>query len=63
VKITKLQLKQIIREELEKVDLEKESDSRDLKPEEGIDAAEHAIEIVDALKDLIADMMGEEKEE
>ena len=63
MKITKSQLKQIIKEEVEKVDLEKESDSRELEPEEGIDAAEHAIEIIDALKDLISDMMGEEGEE
>ena len=61
MKITKSQLKQIIKEELEKVELEKESDSQDLKPEEGIDAAEHAIEIMDALKDLISDMRNQEE--
>ena len=97
MKITKRQLKQIIKEEISKVldkvpnntpdadtfrtwptitskniteaednsDDEKESDSRELAPEEGLDAAEHAIEIIDALKDLISDMMDsdEEKEE
>jgi len=65
MKITKSQLKEIIKEELEKVDLEKELDSRELEPAEALDAADHAIEIMDALKDLISDMMGrpEEKEE
>ena len=60
MKITKSQLKQIIKEELEK-----ELDSRELEPAEAIDAADHAIEVIDALKDLISDMMGrpEEKEE
>jgi hypothetical protein len=64
MKITKSQLKQIIKEELEKVELEKESDSdsRELEPEEAADAAEHAIEIVDALKDLIASVMGKDEE-
>ena len=62
MKITKSQLKQIIKEELEKVDLEKESDSWDLKPEEGIDAVEHAIETMGALKDLISDMMDDKQE-
>ena len=61
MKITKTQLKQIIKEEFSKLTEAKESDSRDLKPEEGIDAAEHAIEIVDALKDLISDMRNEEE--
>ena len=54
MKITKAKLKQIIKEELKKV-IEADSDSWDLKPEEAADAAEHAIEIVGALKDVIAD--------
>ena len=57
MKITKSQLKQIIKEELEK-----ELDSRELEPAEAIDAADHAIEVIDALKDLISDMMGRPKE-
>jgi energy-coupling factor transporter ATP-binding protein EcfA2 len=60
MKITKSQLKQIIKEEVEK-EVEKQSDDRQLKPEEGIDAADHAIEIVDALKDLIRDMLEEQE--
>ena len=57
MKITKSQLEQIIKEELEK-----ELDSRELEPAEAIDAADHAIEVIDALKDLISDMMGRPKE-
>ena len=60
MKITKKQLKQIIKEELEEV-MEEESDSWDLNPEEAADAAEHAIEIIGALKDVISDS-GEEEE-
>ena len=60
MKITKSQLKQIIKEELEEV-MEEESDSWDLNPEEAADAAEHAIEIIGALKDVISDS-GEEEE-
>ena len=42
--------------------LNEDSASWDLEPEEGIDAADHAIEIIDALKDMIADMFDEEQE-
>ena len=60
MKITKKQLKQIIKEELEEV-MEEESDSWDLNPEEAADAAEHAIEIIGALKDVISDSDEEEE--
>tara|TARA_R110000850_G_C9830448_1_gene453298 strand:- start:60 stop:242 length:183 start_codon:yes stop_codon:yes gene_type:complete len=60
MKITKSQLKQIIKEELEEV-MEEESDSWDLNPEEAADAAEHAIEIIGALKDVISDSDEEEE--
>jgi len=60
MKITKAQLKQIIKEELEEV-MEEDSDSWDLNPEEAADAAEHAIEIIGALKDVIADSDEEEE--
>jgi len=60
MKITKAKLKQIIKEELEEV-MEEESDSWDLNPEEAADAAEHAIEIIGALKDFIADSDEEEE--
>ena len=91
MKITKSQLKQIIKEEISKVldeapnnapdadafrawltrasenitedNSDDEPESRELEPEEGLDAADHAIEIVKALKDLIGDMTGEEDEE
>ena len=49
MKITKTQLKQMIKEEI--ADLEES----ELEPEEALDAADHAIEIVDALKDFISD--------
>ena len=49
MKITNKQLKQIIQEEI--ADLEES----ELEPEEALDAADHAIEIVDALKDFISD--------
>ena len=60
MKITKTQLKQIIREEIEK-EVKKQSADRQLKPEEGIDVAEHAVEMMEALKDLIRDMLEEEE--
>ena len=60
MKITKSQLKQIIKDELEEV-MEEESDSWDLNPEEAADAAEHAIEIIGALKDVISDSDEEEE--
>jgi len=60
MKITKAQLKQIIKEELEEV-MEEDSDSWDLNPEEAADAAEHAIEIIGALKDVISDSDEEEE--
>ena len=90
MKITKSQLKQIIKEEVSKVldetpnnapdadafrawltrasenitedNSDGEPESRELEPEEGIDAADHAIEIVKALKDLIGDMPDKDKE-
>ena len=60
LKITKTQLKQIIKEEVEK-EVEKQSGGRQLKPEEGVDVAEHAVEMVEALKDLIRDMLEEQE--
>ena len=54
MKITKHQLKQIIKEQIEE-----ELDSRELEPAEALDAADHAIEIMDALKDLISNTLNE----
>ena len=87
MKITKTQLKQIIKEEVSKVldeapnnapdadafrawltraseniteaNSDDEPESRELEPEEGLDAADHAIEIVKALKDLISNTLKE----
>lgn len=89
MKITKSQLRRIIKEEISKVldeapnnapdadafrawltrasdnitednsDDKKESDSKELEPEEALDAADHAVEIVDALKDLISNTLKE----
>ena len=61
--LTEQQLMKIIKEEFQKVLVEgrKQPDSRELEPEEGIDAAEHAIEIIEALKDLIREMLEEEE--
>ena len=60
MKITKTQLRRIIKEELEG-EVEKRSGGRQLKPEEGIDVAEHAVEMMEALKDLIRDMLEEQE--
>ena len=57
MKITKQQLKQMIKEEIENLE------ESELEPEEALDAADHAMEIVDALKDLITDMLDKEKDE
>tara|TARA_R110002074_G_scaffold88233_1_gene194479 strand:- start:1851 stop:2045 length:195 start_codon:yes stop_codon:yes gene_type:complete len=62
MKITKAQLRNIIKEELEEV-MGEESDSWDLEPEEAADAAEHAIEIIGALKDVITDSDEDSDEE
>lgn len=91
MKITKRQLKQIIKEEISKVldeapnnapdadafrawltrasknitedNSDDEPESRELEPEEGLDAADHAIEIVKALKVLIGDKLDKDDED